>query len=445
MSHPFKPRMNSLTFDNLVSQFRELLARFPDKRTGNNTIHSMEDAALGAFSVFFTQSPSFLAFQRSMQETRGQNNAQTLFGVGQIPCDNHIRALLDAVAPAYALPMFATIFEALRELGYLESFRSINGDLLIPLDGTQYNTSKSIHCAQCSQTRHRNGQITYSHTMITPVIAAPGQSAVIALEPEFITPQDGHDKQDCENAAAKRWIRRYGPRYREPGATVLGDDLYSRQPLCEAILEQGLNFILVCKPDSHKTLYEWVAGLESAGGVQKLVKKRRRGKKIEIDTYRFVNRVPLRDGDDAMEVNWCELTSTCADGIVTYKNAFATNHEITGHNVAELVDAGRARWKVENENNNTLKTKGYHLSHNFGHGRQHLSTLLATLNLLAFLFHTVLGLTDSKYQLIRQKLPTRKTFFDDIRALTRYLCFETWDSLLDFMMRGLKLEVPDTG
>ena len=445
MSYPFKPHMNSMTFDHLVSQFRELLARFPDKRTGNNTIHRLEDVALAAFSVFFTQSPSFLAFQRSMQETQGQNNAQTLFGVDQIPSDNHIRALLDAVAPAHALPMFATIFEALRELGYLESFRAINGDLLIPLDGTQYHASKSIHCAQCSQARHSNGQISYSHTMITPVIAAPGQNTVIALEPEFITPQDGHDKQDCENAAAKRWIRRYGQRYRELGATVLGDDLYSRQPLCEVILEQGLNFILVCKPDSHKTLYEWVAGLESTGGVQKLVRKRRRGKKIEIDTYRFVNRVSLRDGDDALEVNWCELTSTNADGIVTYKNAFATNHEITEHNVAELVSAGRARWKVENENNNTLKTKGYHLSHNFGHGKQHLSTLLATLNLLAFLFHTVLGLTDSKYQLIRQKLPTRKTFFDDIRALTRYLCFETWDSLLNFMIRGLKLEVPDTG
>lgn len=444
MSYPFKPRMKSLTFDELVSQFRQLLAQFPDKRTGKNTVYSLEDAALGAFSVFFTQSPSFLAFQRSMQEAEGQNNAQTLFGVGKIPCDNHIRDLLDAVAPAQLLPMFATIFEALRELGYLEPFRSINGDVLIPLDGTQYHASKSIHCAQCSQRHHRNGQITYSHTVITPVIAAPGQRTVIALEPEFITPQDGHHKQDCENTAAKRWLRRYGPRYRALGVTVLGDDLYSRQPLCEAILEQGLNFILVCKPDSHKTLYEWVAGLESTGGVETLVKKRRRGKNTETDTYRFVNQVPLRDGDDALEVNWCELTTTRADGTTIYHNAFATNHAITEHNVADIVRAGRARWKIENENNNTLKTKGYHLTHNFGHGKQHLSTLLPTLNLLAFLFHTVLGISDSKYQLIRQKLPTRKTFFDDIRALTRYFCFENWDSLLTVMMRGLKMEVPDT-
>ncbi|MCP3867599.1 MAG: ISNCY family transposase, partial [Gammaproteobacteria bacterium] len=137
------------------------------------------------------------------------------------------------------------------------------------------------------------------------------------------------------------------------------------------------------------------------------------------------------------------LTTTRQDGKVIYRNAFATNHTITAANVAEVVRAGRARWKVENENNNTLKTKGYHLSHNFGHGKQHLSALLASLNLLAFLFHTLLDLFDSSYQCIRQFLP-RKTFFDDLRALTRYLCFDSWEALMAFMIKGLELKPPDT-
>ena len=49
------------------------------------------------------------------------------------------------------------------------------------------------------------------------------------------------------------------------------------------------------------------------------------------------------------------------------------------------------RWKIENENNNTLKTKGYHLEHNFGHGKKHLAALLVTMSILAFLFHTVIS------------------------------------------------------
>ena len=90
--------------------------------------------------------------------------------------------------------------------------------------------------------------------------------------------------------------------------------------------------------------------------------------------------------------------------------------------------AGRARWKIEYENNNILKTKEYHLEHNFGHGKKHLSSLLLTSNLLAYLFHTVLEIMDVKYKLIRDDLPTRKTFFDDVRALTRYICFRSWNS-----------------
>jgi len=69
---------------------------------------------------------------------------------------------------------------------------------------------------------------------------------------------------------------------------------------------------------------------------------------------------------------------------------------------------------------------------------------LFTFNLLAFLFHTVLEISDEKYTLIRNDLPTRQTFFDDIRALTRYIYFASWDELLAFMLRGLELEVPDT-
>lgn len=446
MAHPFESQnKHHLTFEHLLNEFRQLIRQFPDKRTGKNTCYRIEDAALGAFSVFFTQSPSFLAHQTAMTEAKGKSNAQTLFGLQAIPTDNHIRDLLDIVSPQLIFPMFNKVFSALNELGHLQGFRAVNEQLLIALDGTEYHSSNKIHCANCSVTEHKNGQTRYSHTAITPVIVAPGCKRVIPLEPEFITPQDGHKKQDCETAAAKRWVTQYAERYRELKTTLLGDDLYSRQPLCEQLIAAGLNFIFVCKPSSHITLYDWLDGLEKSQAVQTLSIERRKGKRREIDHYRFIEQLPLREGDDALKVNWCELTTTDQDGKVIYKNAFISNHPINAHNVVDIVCAGRTRWKVENENNNTLKTKGYHFTHNFGHGRQHLSTLLASFNLLAFLFHTILDMMDSKYQLIRARLPSRKTFFQHIQALTCYLCFDSFDALLDFMIKGLEIETPDSG
>ena len=71
-------------------------------------------------------------------------------------------------------------------------------------------------------------------------------------------------------------------------------------------------------------------------------------------------------------------------GDVLYRNSWITDWPIDEGNVQSMAASGRARWKIQNENNNTLKTKGYHLEHNFGHGKKHLSSLLATTNILVY-------------------------------------------------------------
>jgi hypothetical protein len=326
--------------------------------------------------------------------------------------------------------------------GELEAFRVLGDNLLFSLDGTQHFSSQKIQCQNCSHRTAADGTTTYFHSVIMPVVVTPGGNKVIPLEPEFIRPQDGQDKQDCESEAAKRWIRRNAQRYTATKVTVLGDDLYCRQPFCELLLEKGFNFILVCKPDSHSALYDWIDHLVVGhdGGLQQWSVRHWNGRFGEVFTYRYANHLPLRADQDALTVNWCELTITNeTSGEILYRNAFATNHPVTRSTVTSIVRAGRARWKSENENHNVLKTKGYHLEHNYGHGKLYLASLLLTLNLLAFLFHTVLDLLHEKYQILRAALATRKTFFDDIRALLRYLLFKSWDDLLDFMLQQLEL------
>lgn len=93
-------------FPDFIQTLRTTLAPFPDKRRGKNTPYPLVDAGLGAFAVFFTQSPSFLAYQRDMQARKGQSNAHTLFGLRQIPSDNQIRALRDPVSLPHLVPLF---------------------------------------------------------------------------------------------------------------------------------------------------------------------------------------------------------------------------------------------------------------------------------------------------------------------------------------------------
>lgn len=84
----------------------------------------------------------------------------------------------------------------------------------------------------------------------------------------------------------------------------------------------------------------------------------------------------------------------------------------------------------------------YHIDHNFGHGQEHLSTTLLTLNLLAVLIHTIAQIADLIYQQIRRALGARRTFFNDVEALMRYLIFSDWSSVLRFMFDQLEIE-PD--
>jgi len=436
--------VSTISFEVLLSYLDQSITGIEDPRQASNgTRYRLSDAILAAFSVFFMQCESFLEHQRQMHSRRGKDNAQTLFGLSQIPTTPQLRNILDKIAAKSLFEVFKRVYQALQRGGILTPYQWLGGHLLIALDGTHYFSSQKIHCEQCSTRTDKTGRVTYFHGAIPPVIVAPGQAQVIALAPEFVRPQDGNAKQDCEVAAAKRWLQTHAGQFSGQRLTLLGDDLYSRQPMCQQCLDLGMSFIFTALPNSHPALDERLRVLEVLGALQQVEIRQSHQRSPVLYSYRYINTVPIRDTQPALLVNWCELTVTRQrDGQVLYHNAFITDHRLTDNTVASVVTAGRSRWKTENENHNVLKTKGYHLEHNFGHGQQHLASVLLTLNLLAFLFHTVLHLVDTSYQQIRQQRGTRKGFFQDLLSLTKYFLFHSWQHLIDFMLSDAQPSLP---
>ena len=318
-----------LIFSLFLDFLQDGIKKIKDPRSkSNGTKFKIDEAVLSAFSMFFIQSQSFLEYQRQMQSRNGKNNVQSIFGVEEIPCDQQIRNILDLISATSLSVVFERIYQFLQNGKYLQQYERLEKNLLICLDGTEYHSSSKISCECCSTRNHRNGKVTYSHTAILPIIA-PNCAEVISLPPEFVTPQDGHEKQDCETAAAKRWISKHRHLFKGQAITLLGDDLYSRQPMCQHCLDAEMNFIFTCLPSSHSSLYEWLDYLEKNGAVQHLTTKHRKGKSIEIYTYRFVNQIPLREQTPSLLVNWCELTvRNSADNSEVFHNAFVTNHAL---------------------------------------------------------------------------------------------------------------------
>jgi hypothetical protein len=298
--------------------------------------------------------------------------------------------------------------------------------VLIALDGTEYFTSRKVHCSQCSHRKRSDGGTEYFHAFVGATIVAPGHARILPLPPEFVTPQDGHEKQDCEQMAGQRWLGKHGPVYADLQPIYLGDDLYTKQPMCEKIRAVGGHFIFTCKPGSHKTLTEYLHGAifhehQETHGY---------GKAQRTFTYRWIENVPIRDGKDAMDINYLELRIANGSGKQTYYNTFATDLKITPTNVAEIGACGRARWKVENEKFNTLKNNGYHLEHSFGHGKKTLSAMLVTLNILAFAFHTACEFIESSWKAAMERAKTRRNFFEYIRSTSSMFVMGSWEMLM---------------
>jgi hypothetical protein len=413
----------------LLGRLRQCCESFPDKRRGINTSYPIADIAMAAFSVFFMQSPSFLAHQRHLRDGHGRSNCESLFGLTKIPSDNHIRDMLDPAAPALLHPVFAEVLATLEQSGGLSAFRRPGNHVLIALDGTEYFCSNKIGCGQCSKRLRGNGKTEYYHAMLGATLVAPGHNHVVPLEPEFVSPQDGAEKQDCESRAARRWLAAHGCQYAWLNPIYLGDDLFSNQPICETVLAANGHFLFTCKPTSHPLIQEYVSGVKLPTHTVSV----KRGRKLFIHRFRWMSGVPLRDTKDALKVNWFEIEIRDPTSEITYRNSFITDLPVNRETVAERAACGRTRWKIENETFNVLKTGGYNLEHSYGHGKQNLAALLVTLNLLAFACHTVCDQAEDLWRLARSKAGSRAQFFGRLAAITSFLIFPSWDHLVRTM------------
>ena len=133
------------------------------------------------------------------------------------------------------------------------------------------------------------------------------------------------------------------------------------------------------------------------------------------------------DSPPDLKVNFLEYWEI-KDGRETIWS-WVTDLALSRETVEAVMRAGRTRWKVENEAFNTLKNQGYHLEHNYGHGQQHLCTVLATLMMLAFLVDQVQELGCRLFQAARARFRSRTSLWEKLRAVFTHFCIPDWSTL----------------
>lgn len=411
----------------------------------SNYKYPVASAALTAFGAFYFQQPSLLCHEGILQQKIYHDNFQKLFHRQPIMSSQTLRNILDHVDQQSFIPAFDDVFNKLDRSGLLSALKfNQQIGLLFSGDGVDCFSSEEVSCNNCNHAHHLRDdgteRIVYSHKMFNVGIVHPTENLFIPLNPEFMTPQDGRKKQDCEQNGAKRWLTSFRKRHKTVQATLLVDALHCNHEFLNMVLEHRFQFIATCKPGSNKTLYEWIETARQ-GKDTTIVEQRRiiKGKSV-IYRYEYLNNVPLRDTKDALKVNFisfCEIDPKT--GKVLHRFEYVTSLTVKDGNVEEFILAGRKRWKVENEGNNTLKNQGYYFDHNYGHGKKHLSAVIATLIVFSFLIHTVLRLVGQDGIIkVLKACYARKKCIDILRSATEFHSINCWEELYAAALKALQ-------
>jgi hypothetical protein len=425
-----------LSADALFHLVRSGFANISDPRCEDVDI-ALTDTLMSAFAMFSLKAPSLLAFDKE----RAEGNVHTIYGIQHVPCDTYMRERLDPVSPGWLRPLFTSVFRQRQRGKALEAMQFCDGHYLVALDGTEYFSSQTIHCAACLHRVHRNGSITYTHQMLGAALIHPDQRAVIPLVPEPIMNRDGTDKNDCERNAAKRFVAKRRQDHPHLKCIVTEDSLSSNAPHIETLQAYALHYILGVKEGDHAYLFQQVQAAEHAGRVSYYERHDRAARVVH--RFRFVNQVPLNAANADVRVNFIEYWEIAQTKVQHF--SWVTDLHVSQRNVYQLMRGGRARWKIENETFNTLKNQGYHFEHNYGHGEQHLSVVFAMLMMLAFLVDQAQQLCCTLFQAVWAKLGSKRLLWERMRALFYTYTLASMRQLFEALLYGLKKPTPVFG
>jgi hypothetical protein len=411
------------SFDGLFKKLSDQLDGIEDHRA-SNTSYRLGDVLRSAFAMFSLKFPSLLGFeQRSREETK---NLLNIYRIREVPSDSQMRKILDEVNPAPLRQSFRSFYELLRQTKVVKEYEYFEGMSLVSVDGVEHFCSNRVHCEQCTTKQHRNGQTSYHHALLAAVMVHPDKREVFPLDCEPIICQDGSTKNDCEQNAAKRLLEAMGRRYSDSCFVLVEDALYSNGPHIRQLTDMGWHYILNVKPDSHKSLFAQVEGRRNRGQLL-------RHEVIDPDgsrhVFEYTNEVALNDSATDVRVNFLAYQEYTPDGRKKHTGSWITDFQLSSRNVYRIMRAGRSRWKIENETFNTLKNQGYNFEHNYGHGYQYLSTVLALLMFLAFTIDQIQQHCCELFQKLWNGLGTKTKLWECLRSFFKALVFRSMETL----------------
>jgi hypothetical protein len=383
------------------------MKKIPDKRTGKNTMYTIPQLGMTALAAFFSRSNSLRKFLLSLPGFK-DDDMNTFFvsltygdkpdGLPRkIPTDNHIRSQLDGVSPTiFHEAMWTLVKDILEADG--EKYKLAGRTIVVPYVAKHYS-SESISCPCClsksyETVRRRVFKVEHFHSL-TGFSLYGDPKLIPQLPPEFLRTGDfpGMIPGDTYRGTAgdespepslsevlARWIA-----YNTQSLNELRPVFLLRQGLGSfkalGALNPGQDFLLILNGETKDVLRRKDPEIYALATEPE---KDKQGNIIYQDIGRTLHERGLVGiGRNAWVIPCAKLENPVFVGAKPEKNQRVVITSIPPEEwdferlirivnpLSELNFAGQ------------LKSLGFGLTRNFGHGRETLSEVMAVLNFLA--------------------------------------------------------------
>ena len=419
-----------LWIQDLLSNVRHKFDKIKDSTIKRSREYSLTDCLMSGLAIFGMKYPSLLQFDKDARYNEiVKSNLKSLYQVAKAPCDTQLRERLDFLDPNELQRGLNTIITQLQRGKALEEYQYIDNRYLIPLDGTGFFSSHEVHCDNCCMKEHKNGSVTYYHQALATVIAHPEHKTVFPVALEFIQKQDGASKNDCELNAAKRLIVKLKTAHPHLKLRMLCDALYANGPLIKEFQAYDMGYIIRVTKKNNTYLFDQY----NSDNVTSYTV--REGTKTYV--YKFCNNLSLNETHKDLMVNFVEYIEL-EDKKVKFYSSWITDIHLTEANISNVVKGARCRWRIENETFNTLKNQGYNFEHNFGHGNDNLSAVMAYLMMIAFSIDQAQEHTSKYFELALKKEVRKSYLWTKIKGLFLNFIIDSWEHLYRAIIEPVK-------
>ncbi|MFZ2522943.1 MAG: transposase [Minisyncoccia bacterium] len=388
--------------------------------------YSLPDILMAAFAVYQLKYASLLEYERKFRLDDGEHsNLRSMFQLTKIPSDTQLRDVLDDLLPEDLFPLFKKLFSFMQRAKLLErmEYMEVEGEVnyLVGVDGTGTYCSSKVKCEYCLEIEKEydgKKRVQYMHKLLSATMCCPSERCTIPFHPEPILFRPNDNKQDGELTAFYRFIDRFKNDHPHLKCIMGLDALYCNIPVINKLKSHRLHFIITAKPDAKKSLFARFEKFKIEGKTSNKFLVSTSGEKIEKTTtrsYEWRNDVQFSyTVTESPQVNflsfeerttWLDSKGKPKEKIVRFN--WITDIKITSENVEQIEIGGRQRWRIENDIFDVMKNHGYHLEHNYGHGKKHLAKNLMLLMFLSSLVDSMQEMMCTRYQIIKWKTETR--------------------------------------